>query len=61
MGRYERRIYFERLCELRAAARRALRVDRDVVCTIDDAIEWASAVIAAHELADAVAPRPAKG
>lgn len=41
MGRYERKVFFERLCELRSDHDRALPDDRDVVMTLAEALVWA--------------------
>jgi hypothetical protein len=49
MSRYERTQYFEALCRLRATSAEGLDVDRRPVISIDDAIAYAEAVMAASE------------
>jgi hypothetical protein len=47
MSRYERRIYFEALCALRARYGRRSQLDRAGKMTIDEVIAWAEAEMAA--------------
>jgi hypothetical protein len=47
MSRYERRIYFEALCELRARYGRRSQLDRPSKLTVDDVIAWAEAELTA--------------
>ena len=57
MARYERRIYFERLIELRTAYAAAGDDDRTVAISIDDAIAEAEAAFATMLAADEAALR----
>jgi hypothetical protein len=56
MSRYERRIYFERLVELRLAYATLGDEDRIAVMTIDEAVAWAE-----RELGATVASESAPG
>lgn len=52
MSRYERRQYFDRLCELRDGYGRSPE-DTRAILSIDDAIAYATAVMVALEESDA--------
>jgi hypothetical protein len=55
MSRYERKVYFERLVELRLAYAVLDDDDRTSTMTIDEAIAWAERELEATPTAD---PRP---
>jgi hypothetical protein len=45
VGRYERRVYFEHLCELRAAYQARGPLDRGGPVTIEEAIEFCELIM----------------
>jgi hypothetical protein len=60
MSRYERRVYFDRLCSLRDAYQERSADDRTSAISADDVIRWAEELLDAAETAIEAAPQSAE-